>query len=350
MISDLRPIGPPVIESGTDFVDLRKGEVRPPSLGGKPQCHALDADLWLWQSDANLCLCNQVEKDGVNPGSYTHAVCKKLGLVHLPKLSDLVLGIRVDTSACESCFSGCADVAADKPSLGGIRGGMLMALHADALYKNRLCRHVNHTPTLPVIPTLDAGDNASAGRILLPMKGLTDLLPTNGSTRIGRTIAARLKPTRTVNPSDNIAAPAAVPDTISDDESGSTDCELVTDDGPDDDLGEAVDREDPSDYHPIDDSLDGGTDDHDDDMGDHHCTAISHGMQAVAQPISSMKETTDAMVDAFSRESAQRIVVMVNRSMLERLGDTPGADHGNDSGVLTSSRGRVLKRTCRYNT
>ena len=72
------------------------------------------------------------------------------------------------------------------------------------------------------------------------------------------------------------------------------------------------------------------------------------GMQADALPIHSMKETTGAKVDASSRESAEHIVVKVNGTKVERLGDTPGADHGNDSVVLQSSRGRVLKRSRRY--
>ena len=128
-----------------------------------------------------------------------------------------------------------------------------------ALYKNRLWRHASDPPKMPGLPTVDAADKASAGRILPPMEGLRDLLSTNGSTRIGTTImagyAASLKPTRTMNPCGNTAAPVAVPFTTSDDESGSTDCEPITDDGPDDGLGACVYGDDPSDHHPIDDPL-----------------------------------------------------------------------------------------------
>ncbi len=74
-----------------------------------------------------------------------------------------------------------------------------------------------------------------------------------------------------MNPCDNTAAPAAVRCASSDDESGSTDCEPVTDDG----LGEAVDSNDPSDCHPVDDSRDDDSDHRDDDMDDDQCTAIS---------------------------------------------------------------------------
>ena len=59
------------------------------------------------------------------------------------------------------------------------------------------------------------------------------------------------KPTRTINSCDNTAAPAALRDTISDDESGSVDVDHVSDDA----IGASVHIDDPSDYHPIDDSL-----------------------------------------------------------------------------------------------
>ena len=148
-----------------------------------------------------------------------------------------------------------------------------------------------------------------------------------------------------MHPCDNTAAPAAVRCTISDDESGSTDCEHVTDD----DLGACVYGDDTSDHHPIDDSRDGDSVDHDDDMDGDPCTVISRDMQADAQRICWINETTDARVDASSREPAEPIVVMGNRSMLESLSDTPrDADHGNHSVVLTSSRGRVLKQSRRY--
>ena len=96
--------------------------------------------------------------------------------------------------------------------------------------------------------------------------------------------------------------------------------------------------------------LDGDTDDHDDDIDDDdsRATVISGDMQEDALLTRSIIESTDAVVDASSRESAEQIVTLVNRTMFEHLGDKPGSDDGDDSTVLRSSRGRVLKRSRKH--
>ncbi len=52
---------------------------------------------------------------------------------------------------------------------------------------------------------------------------------------------------------------------------------------------------------------------HDDDMDDDHCTAISRDMQPHAQCTRSRYERTDAMMDASSREPIQHMDVLGNR-------------------------------------
>ena len=84
----------------------------------------------------------------------------------------------------------CCNAATDEQSLGEIRGGILVALCAEALYENRQRRHANDPPTLPVPTAPVPPDSASAGRIMPQLEGSRDLFQTNGSTAIGKPLCA----------------------------------------------------------------------------------------------------------------------------------------------------------------
>ncbi len=211
-------------------------------------------------------------KKGIDPGLYIQAVREEQRLQHLHKISDNILCVRVNTSICESCFSNCANVVADKPSLGGERGGMVMALHAAAIYNGRRERQKKNPPRLPVLP--DGGPTNETGHISPSSLELQIRSETNASIRGKEAMASytsNLRPLLSIEPYDATSDLATASCVINDNVDNDTDNESVAADDSRTDADELTGGVDWSDVG----------DDSDDANDDRMGVAVSSGDYAV---------------------------------------------------------------------